>query len=51
LSNKLIPRNIRTIAVGDGGGAKGRGALASPKIEEKYFSGKNHVTFGHFVYF
>jgi len=28
---------------------KGRRALALPQIREKYFSGKNHVKFGHFV--
>jgi len=35
----------------DGGQEEGHLPLPPQKIGKKYFSGKNHVKFGHFVYF
>jgi len=42
--NQKQQREGNNIGVGDGGG------ICPPKkFPEKYFSGKNHVKFGHFV--
>jgi len=40
------PSTVLTIGVGDGGQG---GHLPHPPNLGKYFSGKNHVKFGHFV--